>query len=81
MAGCAWLISYFNEMVKEGGYLGCIGVLAMFSTWMTWVALSKSLAVMLPTLQDQFGASTWLVGWIVAMVDGSVDLAGKSLTP
>ncbi|XP_033639834.1 monocarboxylate transporter 14-like [Asterias rubens] len=43
---------------------------------MTWVALSKSLAVMLPTLQDQFGASTWLVGWIVAMVDGSVDLAG-----
>ncbi|XP_071803146.1 monocarboxylate transporter 14-like isoform X2 [Asterias amurensis] len=48
----------------------------MFSSCMTWVALAKSLAVMLPTLQEQFGASTWLVGWIVAMVDGSVELAG-----
>ena len=79
MVGCGicWrLLSYFTDVVKEGGYVGCIAVLGAFADWMTWIAMTKSLAVMLPTLQEQFGASTWLVGWMIAIIDGTVDLAG-----
>ena len=76
-----FLRSYFNEIVKEGENIGCIAVFGMFTINMIWNGVIKSLAVMLPTLQEQFGASTWLVGWMIALIDGTCDLAGTSALP
>ncbi|XP_071796102.1 monocarboxylate transporter 11-like [Asterias amurensis] len=37
--------------------------------------------MMLPTLQEQFATSTWLIGWMVAFVNAGGYFAGVSATP
>ena len=61
----------------EGGFTGWIAVLCTFWTWYAWVGSLKGLALMLPTLLEQFDTHTWLVGWMIAIMDGVVDLVGK----
>ncbi len=68
-----WAIKIF----KDGGLRGWFAVLCSFSTLAVWIALVKGLAVMLPTLQEQFDTSTWLVGWVIAIIDASVQFSGK----
>ena len=70
------LQSYMLELVHDGGTLGWLAVLGTFATMMAWTGMVKGLAVMLPTLQEQFNTSTWLLGWMIAILDGTVDIAG-----
>ncbi|XP_038055534.1 monocarboxylate transporter 1-like [Patiria miniata] len=65
-----------SESDLDGGIHGWVGVLGTFASWFTWMGTVKCLAVMLPALQDQFNSHTWLVGWVIAIFDGSVDLTG-----
>ena len=64
------------ELYQDGGYPGWMGVLGTFASWMTWTGMTKGLAIMLPALQEQFDTSTWLLGWMIAIIDGVADLAG-----
>ncbi len=68
-----WVVTTF----RDGGLHGWFAALGLFSSWMVWMSLIKGLAVMLPALQEQFNASTWLVGWMIAIVDASVEFSGK----
>ena len=62
--------------VQDGGALGWFAVLGSFGGSFAWVGSTKGLAVLLPTLQDQLSSPTWLVGWMIAIIDGIIDLAG-----
>ena len=70
------LLDYTLELYQDGGYLGWMGVLGTFAAGMTWNGMTKGLAVLLPSLQEQFDTSTWLLGWMIAIIDGVSDLAG-----
>ncbi|XP_038053897.1 monocarboxylate transporter 12-like [Patiria miniata] len=47
---------------------GWYAVLCLFVSNVLWMWLIKGLGVMLPTLQQQFAAQTWLVGWMISIV-------------
>ena len=70
-------VDWIAKAFKDGGRNGWLAVMGLFSTWMVWIGLIKGLAVMLPTLQEQFNASTWLVGWMIAIIDASIECSGK----
>ncbi len=55
------------ETFRDGGFHGWMAVLGFFASKMAWVILVKGLGMMLPTLQEQFATSTWLIGWMVAI--------------
>ena len=38
--------------------------------------LRKALSVLLPTLTDQFGTHTWLIGIMIALMSGVKDFVG-----
>ncbi|XP_038066068.1 monocarboxylate transporter 12-like isoform X1 [Patiria miniata] len=61
---------------QDGGPQSWFAVLAAWMTWFFWGGLLKGLGVLVPTLQVQFATSTWIIGWIVAMLTGSVGLSG-----
>ncbi|XP_071801352.1 monocarboxylate transporter 12-like [Asterias amurensis] len=73
--------SWFVKTFKDGGLLGWCAVLGLFSSWIAWIGLIKGLAVMLPTLQEQFDASTWLVGWMIAIIDASMQISALFASP
>ncbi|XP_033636135.1 monocarboxylate transporter 12-like [Asterias rubens] len=82
--GCSFLqsvSSWFVKTFKDGGLLGWFAVLGLFSSWIAWIGLIKGLAVMLPTLQEQFNASTWLVGWMIAIIDASMQISALFASP
>ncbi|XP_038066069.1 monocarboxylate transporter 12-like isoform X2 [Patiria miniata] len=64
---------------QDGGPQSWFAVLAAWMTWFFWGGLLKGLGVLVPTLQVQFATSTWIIGWIVAMLTGSVGLSGPGL--
>ncbi|XP_071801073.1 monocarboxylate transporter 12-like [Asterias amurensis] len=73
--------SWFVKTFKDGGLLGWFAVLCLSASWIAWIELIKGLAVMLPTLQEQFDASTWLVGWMIAIIDASSSISGLFASP
>ena len=66
------------KIFKDGGRIGWLGVTGLFSVWVVWIGMIKGLALMLPTLQEQFNASTWLVGWMIAITDASFEFSGRT---
>ncbi|XP_033635536.1 monocarboxylate transporter 11-like [Asterias rubens] len=74
-------VDWIAKAFKDGGRNGWLAVMGLFSTWMVWIGLIKGLAVMLPTLQEQFNASTWLVGWMIAIIDASIECSGICASP
>ena len=65
------------ETLQDGGLHGWIAVLGLFTSKLAWNILLKGLGMMLPTLQEQFDTSTWLIGWMVAFVNAGGYFAGK----
>ncbi|XP_071795626.1 monocarboxylate transporter 12-like [Asterias amurensis] len=70
-----------KETLREGGLHGWIAVLALFASSAAWAAITKGLGMLLPTLQEQFVTSTWLIGWMVAFVDAAAQLSAIIATP
>ena len=65
------------DAFQDGGLHGWIAVLGLFISKMAWGALTKSMGMMLPSLQEQFVTSTWLIGWMVAIIEASAYLSSK----
>ncbi|XP_038071499.1 monocarboxylate transporter 13-like [Patiria miniata] len=65
----------------KGSYQHWFSVLCLFMDWFLWAGLIKTLGVMLPTLQEQFVAQAWLIGWMIAVVDGVIKIAGIFTRP
>ncbi|XP_071795924.1 monocarboxylate transporter 2-like [Asterias amurensis] len=66
---------------REGGLHGWIAVLGLFTAKIAWAVLVKGMGMMLPTLQEQFDTSTWLIGWMVAFVSAGFEILGILATP
>ncbi|XP_071789706.1 monocarboxylate transporter 12-like [Asterias amurensis] len=69
------------DTLRDGGLHGWIAVLSLFTTNVVVSTSLKALGMMLPTLQEQFLTSTWLVGWMVALVDAGSEISGILATP
>ena len=65
------------DTFRDGGLRGWIAVLCLFTTKMALAVLVKGLGMMLPSLQEQFVTSTWLIGWMVAIIEASAYLSSK----
>ena len=78
VSGCfERVLNYSIDTFRDGGLHGWIAVLGCFTSRLFWNVLVKCLGMMLPTLQEQFVTSTWLIGWMVAFVDAGVEVSGK----
>ena len=76
--GCFVRVLHFAiETFQDGGLHGWIALLGLLTTKVAWCNLVKGLGMMLPTLQEQFVTSTWLIGWMVAFVNAGGYFAGK----
>ena len=53
---------------QDGGRPGWIAGFTMWLVYFIWSGFIKGLGIMLPTLQQQFGTSTSIIGWIIAML-------------
>ncbi|XP_072030778.1 monocarboxylate transporter 13-like [Amphiura filiformis] len=51
-------------------------LLSSFMTMMLWDGTIKSLAVLLPTLQQQFATRTWMIGGMIALMNAVKDFSG-----
>ncbi|XP_038054380.1 monocarboxylate transporter 12-like isoform X1 [Patiria miniata] len=60
---------------------GWYAVLCFFVSFVLWSWVLKALGVMLPTLQEQFVAQTWLVGWMIAIINAVSCVTGLLATP
>ncbi|XP_038045110.1 monocarboxylate transporter 12-like [Patiria miniata] len=60
---------------------GWYAVLCLFVSYVLWLWLIKGLGVMLPTLQEQFAAQTWLVGWMLSIVTALICVTGLFARP
>ncbi|XP_071790755.1 monocarboxylate transporter 12-like [Asterias amurensis] len=69
------------DTFRDGGLHGWIAVLGLFIIKVAWNIISKGLGMMLPTLQEQFLTSTWLIGWMFALVDAGLQFSGILATP
>ncbi|XP_022111008.1 monocarboxylate transporter 12-B-like [Acanthaster planci] len=67
--------------LQDGGRIGWSAVLTLWVTWFTWDTLIKCLAIMLPTLTVQLQTRTWVLGWIVTMVDSCAEGMGTLAYP
>ncbi|XP_071795926.1 monocarboxylate transporter 12-like [Asterias amurensis] len=70
-----------KETYQDGGHHGWIAVLGLFTCCVAWIGILKGLGMMLPTLQEQFVTSTWLIGWMVAFVEAGAAISGTLATP
>ena len=69
-----------DRQPADGGAMGrWNSVVSAWICWMMWGGIVKALGVQMPVLESQFAADAWLIGWIVAMTDATIDLAGTSL--
>ena len=71
------VLKYSKETYQDGGHHGWIAVLGLFTCCVAWIGMLKGLGMMLPTLQEQFVTSTWLIGWMVAFVEAGAAISGK----
>ncbi|XP_038075503.1 monocarboxylate transporter 12-like [Patiria miniata] len=60
---------------------GWCAVFCLFVSWLLWSVILKSLGVMLPTLQEQFAAQTWLIGWMISIINGVIYVSGLFAKP
>ncbi len=51
---------------QDGGLYGWVAVLTGWTVNVIWALFLKGLGIMLSTLQEQFGITTALTGWIIA---------------
>ncbi|XP_071798844.1 monocarboxylate transporter 12-like [Asterias amurensis] len=51
-------------------------VLCLLVSWLMWVGGLKGLGIMLPTFTEQFTTETYLTGWLMVLVNGSIYLSG-----
>ncbi|XP_071795618.1 monocarboxylate transporter 12-like [Asterias amurensis] len=80
--GCLESVSNsLKETIRDGGIHGWIAVLGLFTCFAARVGVTKGLGMMLPTLQEQFVTSTWLIGWMVAFVSSGGAFSGILATP
>ena len=56
-----------------------LAVLGAWVAFLCWTGMVKALAVLLPTLRVQFLAQTWLIGWMITIMDAFIDLSGNKL--
>ncbi|XP_071796190.1 monocarboxylate transporter 12-like [Asterias amurensis] len=77
--GC--VLQSLVDTFRDGGLRGWIAVLCLFTTKMAVAVLVKGLGMMLPSLQEQFVTSTWLIGWMVAFVSAGISFSGVLATP
>ncbi|XP_022093082.1 monocarboxylate transporter 12-like [Acanthaster planci] len=57
-------------------HAGWYAALCVHVDWLLWTGLLKSLGVMLPTLQEQFTADTWMIGGLIATITAVGSFAG-----
>ncbi|XP_022103958.1 monocarboxylate transporter 12-like [Acanthaster planci] len=60
--------------------MGFLAVLGVWTNWFFWISAVKGLAVMLPTLQDQMDTYTWVIGWMIVLVEVTANLIGSTTT-
>ena len=56
-------------MVSEPG-VGRAGWIAVLTLWVravVWMWILKGIGIMLPTIQEQFDSTTWVMGWISSL--------------
>ncbi|XP_038044229.1 monocarboxylate transporter 12-like [Patiria miniata] len=57
-----------SQIQDEASSMGWVAVLTMWTRGVIRVAMLKGLGMMLPTLQDQFGTTTWAIGWMTSLI-------------
>ncbi|XP_038047845.1 monocarboxylate transporter 12-like [Patiria miniata] len=60
---------------------GWVVVLCLHVSCILWSGVLKALGVMLPTLVEQFATKTWLIGWMVAIINGAINIVGPLSGP
>ncbi|XP_022104112.1 monocarboxylate transporter 11-like [Acanthaster planci] len=60
---------------------GWYAVLCLHVNWLLLTGLLKGLGVLLPTLQEQFTADTWVIGGLIATITGAGSFAGPLSKP
>ncbi|XP_038069324.1 monocarboxylate transporter 12-like [Patiria miniata] len=60
---------------------GWYAVLCLHVNWLLWAGLLKGLGVMLPTLKEQFTAETWMIGWLIATINGAASFTAPLSVP
>ena len=66
-----------NSMTARNGGWGWFVVASAHISTMMWDGDTKALAVLLPTLKEQFATQTWMMGWLIGMKTTVMDLTGK----
>ncbi|XP_022104082.1 monocarboxylate transporter 12-like [Acanthaster planci] len=61
--------------------VGWFAVLCVHVEWLLWAGLIKSLGVLLPTLQEQLTADTWMIGGLIATITGAGSFAAPLSRP
>ena len=67
----------YNKERSLNRYAGSFAILGVWTNWFVWTGAIKSLAVLLPTLQDQMATYTWVIGWVIAITEVAADLTGN----
>ncbi|XP_038066395.1 monocarboxylate transporter 12-like [Patiria miniata] len=63
-------------LCRETSWSGWLAVLVLWTHGFIWVGIVKSLAMMLPVLKDQFDSETWILGWMIAMIQAMNGITG-----
>ena len=54
-----------------------VAVLCCWFVAFVWIGAMKSLAVLMPTLRDQMETYTWVVGWMIVIMEVAIDVVGE----
>ncbi|XP_038052536.1 monocarboxylate transporter 12-like [Patiria miniata] len=66
---------------RRNRFVGLLAILGTWVNWFIWVGTVKSLATLLPTLRDQMETYTWVIGWIIVIMEVTADLIGPFAAP
>ncbi|XP_038061079.1 monocarboxylate transporter 12-like [Patiria miniata] len=68
--------------VERGNrYMGLLAILSTWVNWFTWTGAVQGLATLLPTLRDQMETYTWVVGWMIVIIEVTLNLVGPIAAP
>ncbi|XP_038060637.1 monocarboxylate transporter 12-like [Patiria miniata] len=62
-------------------YVGLLAILGTWVNWFIWTGAVKGLATLLPTLRDQMETYTWVIGWMIVIMEVTLNLIGPFAAP
>ena len=78
LSSLKWMFICSIIMSDDGNPRGSwFAVICLLVSMFMWIGIIKGQGIMLPTLTEQFTTETWLTGWLMVIVSGSIYLTGK----